>query len=113
MRALLLFSTDFDPLFGGLEIWTHQLSQYLLEAGHEVHVVAFDFREPTDPRLIIHRLQNLQANWNEQPLLNNVSDNLTSMWSMIWASGGILIFFNPRQERNMPIIFTISGVFLF
>ena len=56
MPSVALVLDRFDPLLGGLEIWTHQLSQYLLEAGHEVHVVAFDFREPIDPRLIIHRL---------------------------------------------------------
>lgn len=33
----------FDPLRGGVEQWTVQLSAYLHKAGHEVHVFAEDF----------------------------------------------------------------------
>lgn len=32
------------------------MSQYLLNAGYEVHVAAFDFREPVDPCLMVHHL---------------------------------------------------------
>ncbi len=56
MPSIALVLDRFDPLGGGLERWTHQLGRYLIQAGYEVHVVTFDFRESVDSDLVLHRL---------------------------------------------------------
>jgi UDP-glucose:(heptosyl)LPS alpha-1,3-glucosyltransferase len=38
---IAIVTDTFDPLFGGLEQWTFQLTRHLHDAGHDVHVVAF------------------------------------------------------------------------
>ena len=40
MRIALVLE-NFDPLAGGLEKWTASLAAFLLDGGHDVHVVAF------------------------------------------------------------------------
>jgi len=56
MPSVALVLDRFDPLGGGLERWAHQLGRYLIQAGYEVHIVMFDFREPVDSDLVLHRL---------------------------------------------------------
>ena len=40
MRVALALE-NFDPLAGGLEKWTVGLAAFLLDKGHDVHVLAF------------------------------------------------------------------------
>lgn len=48
----------FDPGKGGLEHWTWQFARQLLDLGHEVHVIAFEFQSSIiDERLVLHRLE--------------------------------------------------------
>ena len=57
MKVALVLD-KFDPSVGGLEKWAYQFSQWLLEAGYEVHVVAFEFSDIYEGAGIIpHRLQ--------------------------------------------------------
>ena len=60
----------FDPLAGGLEQWTFRLASYLLAAGHEVHVVAFQHGDHGLPvtahtvawtRSLLERAQRIEA----------------------------------------------------
>jgi UDP-glucose:(heptosyl)LPS alpha-1,3-glucosyltransferase len=47
----------FDPLKGGLEHWTWQFARRLVDLGHEVHVIAFEFAKPVaGTRLVLHPL---------------------------------------------------------
>jgi len=47
----------FDPKKGGLEHWTWQFAHRLIEIGHEVHIVAFEFSEAiAGTRMVLHRL---------------------------------------------------------
>jgi UDP-glucose:(heptosyl)LPS alpha-1,3-glucosyltransferase len=56
MPSIALVLDRFDSLGGGLERWVHQLARYLVQAGYEVHIVTFDFREPVDSDLVLHHL---------------------------------------------------------
>ena len=59
----------FDPRRGGVEHWTYQLADRLLQLGHEVHVVAGGFKPHTGcsnesdqrPKVIEHRLAANQS----------------------------------------------------
>lgn len=50
---------SFDPTRGGAEQWTHQFARWLLQAGHEVHIVAGhlpDAGGEATPGLHLHRV---------------------------------------------------------
>ena len=49
----------FDPQRGGLEHWTWQYARRLVELGHEVHAVAFEFapQVTAGTRLVLHQLE--------------------------------------------------------
>ncbi len=54
---IALVIEHFDPLRGGAEQWTVQLSEHLLEHGHRVHVLARSFAENTASMpLVRHRV---------------------------------------------------------
>src|SRR5581483_4302281 len=57
LMKVALALESFDPQRGGLEQWTWQFAQALLQRGHEVHVVAFHFAANQAPAGIReHRL---------------------------------------------------------
>ena len=52
----------FDPDCGGLEHWTWQFARSLAERGHEVHVVAFEFRSDAEQQGIVpHQVAQLKS----------------------------------------------------
>ena len=48
----------FDPKRGGQEYWTWQFAGRLSELGHEVHIIACDFKMPEGgPAMVLHQVE--------------------------------------------------------
>src|SRR3954469_12620788 len=60
----------FDPTRGGLEHWTWQFTDRLLRAGHEVHVIAFEFSPESLPKgVFTHQLEMPESRLERGELL--------------------------------------------
>ena len=69
MKIGLVLET-FDPARGGLESWTWQFARSLVQRGHEVHVVAFEFHSETaNDGVIAHRFEKPRSRLGRAELM--------------------------------------------
>jgi UDP-glucose:(heptosyl)LPS alpha-1,3-glucosyltransferase len=60
----------FDPAHGGLEHWTWQFARRLVQSGHEVHVVAFEFyADAANDGIVRHHLEMPRSRLDRAALL--------------------------------------------
>jgi UDP-glucose:(heptosyl)LPS alpha-1,3-glucosyltransferase len=104
---------QFDPLRGGLEQWTWQFVQWLVDRGHEVHVAAMRFAEPVlQAEFVAHHVMGVRSRLEFaasaerilRPLALDVVHDTGAGWycNVFQPHGGSWLALLERRLLSMP-----------